>query len=388
MKIALLGPYPVDPAAPAGQPPLPGGVDAVVLALARGLARRPDLDISVVTAVPGLAAAVRVDGDGYPVFCVPRPRGGRLTGQRQVVASLRGQLAAFAPDIVHAHIAGIYARAALTSGLPAVITLHGIIYREMQQAWPNTPWPTRLRWLSDALAERAVVRQAREIIAISPYVLTEFRGQTRARVHTVENPVADRFFTAAAPPPGRDRLLCVARIIPRKGILALIRAFALIAQARPAATLALVGETAAEPGYAEQCRALAQTLGVADRVTFLGGQPPAAVLAQYTACDVVLLASEQETAPVSIAEALAAGRPVVTTDVGGCAAMVADGVTGRVVPPRNPAALAEAVLALLVDPASCARMGQAAHATAAARFRLDAVVDATLAVYRSILERS
>lgn len=388
MRIALLGPYPWVPGAPPGQPPLAGGVDAVVLALARGLARRPGLDVCVITAVSGLVTPLQVGAEGYPVFCVPRPRGGRLTGQRQVVAGLRKQLAAFAPDIAHAHIAGIHAKAALLSGLPAVVTLHGIIYREMQQAWPLTAsWSTRLRWLIDTLAERAIVRQAREIIAINPYVQTEFRGRTQARFHTVENPVDDRFFIAT-PVQGRARLLCVARVIPRKGILTLIQAFALIAQTHPAATLAVAGEITAEPGYAAQCRALAQALGIADRVDFLGALPPAEVLAQYAAADLVVLASEQETAPVTIAEALAAGRPVVTTDVGGCAAMVADGVTGRVVPARNPVALAEAVLALLADPAACTAMGQAAQAAAAARFRLDAVAGATLAVYHSILEQS
>src|SRR5690606_32104021 len=123
------------------------------------------------------------------------------------------------PDIVHAHIAGIYARAALETGLPAVITLHGIIRREMDQAWPGVGWPTRLRWLSDARAEDHVVGAAREIIAISPYVLAEFRDKTAARFNLVENPVADVFFAGAAPPPpGNQRLLCVARIIPRKGI--------------------------------------------------------------------------------------------------------------------------------------------------------------------------
>jgi glycosyltransferase involved in cell wall biosynthesis len=99
----------------------------------------------------------------------------------------------------------------------------------------------------------------------------------------------------------------------------------------------------------------------------------------------VALASEQETAPVSIAEAMAAGRPVVTTDVGGCAAMVPHGVTGWVVPPRDPAALADALIALLADPAACAAMGQAGRAAAEARFRLAPVVEATVGVYLQVL---
>ena len=133
MKVAVLGPCALD-FAPGGAP-LPGGVDAVVAVLASALAARQDIDLTVVTAVAGLAQPVRRAGNGYTIYAVPRPRGGRLTGQRAVQSHLRTALATLAPDIVHAHSAGIYAGAALGCGRPTVITLHGIIFREMQQAW-------------------------------------------------------------------------------------------------------------------------------------------------------------------------------------------------------------------------------------------------------------
>lgn len=383
MKVALLGPYPVEPIP--GDAPLPGGVDAVVTVLAPALAARQDIDLSVVTAVAGLGQPIRRAGNGYAFHAVPRPRGGRLTGQRAVQANLRAQIAALAPDIVHAHSAGIYAGAALGCGVPAVITLHGIIYREMQQAWGGSAWPDRLRLLADACFERSVVRRAREIIAISPYVLDVFRRRTHARFHLVENPVAGRFFAVTDPPPGHGRLLYVGRVIPRKGTLALIDAFAQIAGARGGATLVIAGEIDTDPVYVERCRAQVAAAGLAERVRFTGGLAPEDVRAEYAACDLVLLASEQETAPVTIAEAMAAGRAVVTTDVGGCAAMVEDGVSGRVVSPRVPAALAAAVLDLLAEPERIRAMGRAARAAAERRFRLEAVVDATVNVYRAVL---
>jgi D-inositol-3-phosphate glycosyltransferase len=120
-------------------------------------------------------------------------------------------------------------------------------------------------------------------------------------------------------------------------------------------------------------------------VFFLGAMPPDALRKQYIDCDLFVLASEQETAPVSIAEALAAGRPVLTTDVGGCGGMVTDGVTGRVTPARDPASFARAAIQLLADPRRLAAMGQAAHAAAEARFRLDAVVSQTLTVYETVM---
>lgn len=385
MKVALLGPHPWETLAAASPPPLAGGVDAVVVALAGELAARPGVELSVITAVGGLARPERRATARYEVYGVPRPRGGRLTGQAAVQANLRAQLAALAPDVVHAHIAGIYAGAGLTSGLPVVVTLHGIIFREAQQAWPHSGWGDRLRWLADARFERSVIRRARHIIAISPYVVAEFRRHTSAELHLIENPVDDRFFAVSAPPPGQERLLCVGRVIPRKGILALIEAFASIARARPAATLTIAGELDSAADYAARCRARAAELGVADRIRFAGALAPDAVRDALAVCDLMLLASEQETAPVTLAEAMAAGRPVVTTDVGGCAEMVVDGVGGRVTPARNPAALAAAAIELLAAPERLRRMGEAARAAATRRWRLAAVTDATLQVYARAL---
>ena len=394
MRVALVGPYPAQsPRSPSGDGVLAsaspaGGVDAVVLALARGLVQRGGLTLSVITAVPGLQETKSLEGEGYRVYCVPRPRGGRLTGQRQVVRNLCAQIDAVAPDIVHAHIAGVYGRAALDSGRAAVVTLHGIIYREMQQAWATSSWPARLRWLADARLERNVVRQARDIVAISPYVLTQVRVQRGAQFHLIENPVDDRFFADVPPPPETDRLLCVARVIPRKGILALIEAFAGIRRVRQNATLDIVGEMDSHPGYVAECRERARALGVDGAVKFAGALPIDQVRAQCAACDLFVLASEQETAPVSIAEAMAMGRAVVATDVGGCSAMVADGVTGRIVPPRDPRAFADAVLALLSDRALCAAMGQAARRAAQERFALRSVADATAGLYGAIMDRN
>ena len=88
----------------------------------------------------------------------------------------------------------------------------------------------------------------------------------------------------------------------------------------------------------------------------------------------------------SSAEAMATGRPVVTTDVGGCAAMVVDGLGGCVSPPKDAKAFAEAAVGLLDNPRRAAEMGVAAREQAQRRFALEPVVEATLHLYRSILE--
>jgi glycosyltransferase involved in cell wall biosynthesis len=435
MKVALLGPYPPD-----GH--LAGGVDAVVWALAEGLAARPakspqgaespqgakspqgEVELHVLTAAAGLEMpVVSRSRPGLTLHQVPLRRGDRLLWHWPFVRSLIRTLQAVAPDVVHAHGTGPYAAAALGCGRPAVITPHGVIFREAALAprwgsrWAGVELPpiqlpliqlaARLRWMFDAWYERWIVRRARDLIAISPYVVQEYRPLTRARFHTIENPVADVFFDIPlagqelAPrtsEPGaaeteRGRMLCVARLIPRKDILTLLHAFARVRAAVPGTRLEIAGQTDADtstplstsPPYTRACLATVAELGLEGSVHFLGEQHGAALVDCYARADLVLLTSRQETAPVVVAEAMAAGRPVVATRVGGVPYMVADGQTGLLADAGDPQGLADATIALLSQPERRRAYGEAGRKAAWQRFRLEAVVQRTVELYASML---
>jgi glycosyltransferase involved in cell wall biosynthesis len=382
MKVAMLGPFP-------GAQAVTGGVDAVVRALADGLAAWPDVDLHVITAVPGLASAQAERRGGLTLHLAPHPYRDRLLWRQPVVRHLRRALQAIAPDVAHAHMGGIYADAALQWGGPAVITLHGVVFREAALALASSSLPIRLRWQFDALYERWVVRRSRDLIAISPYVAREYRPLTRARFHDIENPVDDRFFDvpAAAQMFGDGagpRLLCVARVIPRKDILTLIRAFARVREGFPGVTLEIAGQDDADPAYTAACREEIGRLALADGVRFVGSVFGAELAACYGRADLVLLTSRQETAPVVVAEAMAAGRPVVATAVGGVPFLVADGQAGLLAPPGDVVGLADATLALLRDPVRRQAFGEAARAAARQRFSLAAVVERTIALYETL----
>ena len=100
---------------------------------------------------------------------------------------------------------------------------------------------------------------------------------------------------------------------------------------------------------------------------------------------VVVLPSYREGLPKVLLEAAACGRPIVATDVPGCREIVRDGINGRLVPPKNPEALAEAITMLLLDPALQARMGALGRAIVVSEFSVEKIVDETLAVYRELL---
>lgn len=380
MKVALLGPYP--------QTELAGGVDAVMRALVSGLVARGDVDLHVVSSAPDLRKPEVLSQRGWSLHRVPHPRRDRLLWHQPAVCPVRRALAEIAPDVVHAHMAGHYADAALRSGKPAVITLHGVVFREAALALKGAALLVRLRWHLDALFERWVVGRAHDLIAISPYVAEEYRPLTRARFHAIENPVADEFFTVPEAVPGplaNPRLLCVARVIPRKDILTLLAAFARVLAAWPQAQLEIAGSTTADPHYAALCQNTAAGLGLIGKVHFLGDLNGRALLDAYARADVVLLTSRQETAPVAVAEAMAAGRPVVATSVGGLPFMVADGMTGKLVASGDAAGLAHAVLSLLGDPDLRMSCGRAARAVAEERFRLHRVIARTVDLYRQLL---
>ena len=121
-------------------------------------------------------------------------------------------------------------------------------------------------------------------------------------------------------------------------------------------------------------------------VSLVGARPDAVDL--LAAADVVVVASSWESGPLVLAEAMTLGRPVVTTPVGFATDLVDDGVTGRLVPVGDAAALAGALTAVLSDPGSAARMGAAGAGRVAAVLDRDNLVDEVAAVYHQVLRRT
>jgi len=154
---------------------------------------------------------------------------------------------------------------------------------------------------------------------------------------------------------GADRPLIgiVARLVPIKAHEVLLEAAPIIRAAVPESTFLIIGDGERRADL----ESLARQLGVADATRFLGWRDDMREV--YADLDVVTLCSNNEGSPVALIEALAAARPVVSTRVGGVPNVVADGESGLLVPPRDPAAFAEAVIALLRDPGRAARLGQA-----------------------------
>jgi glycosyltransferase involved in cell wall biosynthesis len=189
-------------------------------------------------------------------------------------------------------------------------------------------------------------------------------------------------FHPTTEPPGVPLVVLPARMLRDKGVSEFVSAARQLRGAGEQARFALVGALDPDNPSALAREELEAWVRAGD-VEWWGHR--ADMPEVYRDCHVVCLPSYREGMPKALLEAAAAGRCVVTTDVPGCRDCVDPGASGLLVPPRDASALADALRELLADPARRAAMGRAARRRAERDFGIEAVVDATLGLYRRCL---
>jgi len=285
-------------------------------------------------------------------------------------------------DLVDTHTSkgGILGRwAAWLAGVPYIIHhAHGFAFKDS-----NHPWVRRFFLAMERMAAKA----CDTIISVSDEhrdtAISE--GVTTARhIRTVLNGIDLGQFDNPNRADARrqlgvaedDLLIGIAnRLAPVKGIEYAIRAMPAVVEAFPNARLAIIGEGPAEADLRRE----AADSGVADRIDFAGFRREVPQL--LVAFDLVVQPSLWEGLSISLLEAMAAGRPLVACDVQGNRDVIEHGVNGLMVPPRNPAALAEAVMRILSDPSLAKRLGKNAASDCRRRFSQQRMVEQTLAIY-------
>ncbi len=304
------------------------------------------------------------------------------------LASLVSILRRERPVIVHTHTAkaGALGRAAAAlCRVPVrVHTFHGTTfhgYFGLLSGWANLT------------AERFLARASTRLLAVSERVfddLVDRRVARSERIVLLRGGVdLDPFLAVEAPPSahsplraeigldGKTPLLaCVGRLARIKRIDVLLRALSLL----PAEVhLALVGDG---PDREALVR-LASDLGLSARLHWCGWRRDLAGI--YAAADLVVLSSDSEGLPLSLVEAMACGRAVVATEVGGVSELLVHERTGLLVPPRDPESLARAIASLLGRPAVRAEMGARGRARVRERYAASALLRETAALYRALL---
>ncbi|MCS7179200.1 MAG: glycosyltransferase [Anaerolineae bacterium] len=350
-------------------PPVLGGIENHIRVLAEAQARAGHRAI-VLVCDPGRRTTIREE-NGVQVI-----RAGRLATAASMPLSLAQPLllARFRPDVVHIHSPyplGEVANHFLGRARATVITHHSDVVR--QRGW--------LRLYGPLL--RRVLARADRIIATSPRYVESSPWLRRVREKCVVVPLGvdhRRFVPPPVPYDGPPTLLFVGRLRYYKGLDTLVDALTDL----PGVYLNVVGEGPMREVWAAQ----AARRGLADRVRFLGEVDEADLPAIYHRAHLFVLPANAraEAFGTVLLEAMASGLPCITTEVGtGTSWVVQDGVTGRVVPPQDPRALAAAIRHLLDAPDLRARMGQAGRARVEAEFTQEQMVARVEEVYREVV---
>lgn len=288
-------------------------------------------------------------------------------------------------DLVHAHlgedlaVVPLAVLAARRRRAPLVLTVHTSPRYTLPVCGPRT---VVLKAVGGR-CERWGELWADAVITLTPRLarLLVADGVCPGRLHVIPSGVSDPLFDQARvlPPKGlppRPRVVFLGRLHVQKGLDVLLRALALVPEAR----LVLAGDGPER----EPLRRLAQRLGVADRVTFLGFVPRAAVPGLLASADVQVLPSIYEELGTAVLEGMRIGVPLVASETGGLPSLVTHGVTGLLVPPGDAAALAGALRRLLADRELAARLADQARRESR-DYSWTALAERVLAVYRRVL---
>ncbi|HQV57172.1 MAG TPA: glycosyltransferase family 4 protein [Ilumatobacteraceae bacterium] len=347
-----------------------GGAQTHVADLARWQQRHGD-EVAVVTGTDGQMCRLLRDADIEVEVSSSLVRSVNPLRDLSALGQMVGTLRRLRPDVIHAHSskAGVLARsAARRLKVPAVYTAHG---------WPFQPQAGWKQRVISRLGETAMGHWWGDVICLTPAEIDlarRLRVVPEQRLHLVPLGIPDSGHSAPqGNADGPVKLIMVARFSPPKDQRGVIEALALLGADHW--RMSFVGDG---PGRAD-CQALASSLGIDQRIDFLGERDDvAALLADH---DIAVLWSDYEGMPLAVIEALRAGRPIVSSDLPGARAIIGDSVAGLLA--NTCAALAKALDGLIADTSRQRQMGAAGRARFEDQFVIDVMAERLAGVYRA-----
>lgn len=345
-----------------------GGLERVVVNLAQGFAGHP-YRLLVVCLEQGGPFVAEVEKLGGRVLVFGKQPGMSWSTIRRLAQLFRQEHV----QIVHTHNPAPHFHGVLAA------VLAGVRVRVHTKHGRNSPDIKRrvllyrvLSWFTNAVV---TVSDAARDIAL------HVEKVNPAKVHRIWNGIDPARYVPASPS-HTPVIGTVARLCSDKDQATMLQAFALVLKQVPAARLAIVGDGPLR----DDLHAEARRLGITGQVDFRGARDDIpALLPGFT---LFTLSSITEGIPMAVLEAMACGVPIVATDVGGCRQIVQPPECGLIVPPRDPAALANAYLELLRDPSRREKMGEAGRQRVIRHFSLETMTREYANLYEELMQRS
>jgi len=364
-------------------PPDVGGVEQYTWHLARALCARHDFRVVVAATATDGTKPGRYEGpDGIPLYRLPTSaRVSRTPLGRHWRRELREIIRTERVDLVNGHApVPLFADAAARAcgEIPFVLTYHTGRLRK------GNVFGSAAGILYERTVLAGTARRAGEIICSSDYVRADLARLFAGRATTISPGVdVERF--APSPVPAETRIVFVGsleRATAYKGLPDLLGALARLTGTVPGVRLEVVGDGSAAADH----RRLAHRLGIADRVEFSGQLRGDDLTEAYRRARVLALPTHYDSFPSVLLEAMASGRAVVSTRVGGIPSLVGEERHGLLVDAGDVPALAAALARVLGDHALAQRFGTAGHAEVAEKLSWEKQADRTAEVFQAVLD--
>lgn len=296
---------------------------------------------------------------------------------------LRQQIHEFHPDILHYQIGGnfLLTKLFVNRKIPTLLTIHGIASEE---AKVSQSFKRKLNMYWNGTITEFL--RPRHIVNISAYSKKLVAIRNNQHHPIIYNAVSGQFFEIPVKAVMNNRLLYVGVINERKNLGLLLEAMKLLNAEGIRYQLTVVGGADRDPGYFNEQLHYAQE-NLKDQVDFLGWKSQTELFALLGSHDIVVLPSKQETLPMSIAEAMAAGKVVMVSDVGGLSEMVEAGKTGFLLDPNKVSEWVTVLKELFNNAASISKIGDAARSFAWENFECTLIAAGTIRYYQEILKR-
>jgi L-malate glycosyltransferase len=351
----------------------------LIATLVRALIERGH-HVSVVTLSPEIAGPRMLEGPRLSYYVYPMRTRGRMRDlfklERQ---GLKAGIVSAGPDVLHAHWTYEWAMASLETGLPTLVTTHDDGLQQLL-------YSKDLYRLGRLYMQNRVLKEARFLTAVSPYLAVSMRSRTRAKIDVVPNPI-DICGAIHSGSQQDSEEVKIATVLNgwgrRKNAKPAIEAFGILSADLPNAEMYMYGQDFGEEGPAWQW---ARSKGLAPNIRFRGPLPHECLLRELSTMSILLHPALEESFGMAIVEAMALGVPVVAGSRSGGAPWVLDeGRAGFLTDVEKPKKMAETLLACVGDAAECTRRKRNAYERVRTHFSPDAVAAQYEGIYDKVL---
>jgi len=382
-KIAMLGPY------PSTLEDAYSGIGQVMYLLAEEFRKIPEINLLIIGENKKNKNLLYIEEQGIRVIYVPRsPKFLRfITFYTSEALKIIKIINAEKPDLIHIHATPPFVFAGLKLKIPMVITIHGLYSRERK--WTSGSFNIKFPYLMRQIAEKFYIRKIKHVITIANYIekICKIKNP-KVVTYPIRNPIDPKFHTLATNKYRPGEFLFVGGIIPRKGLHLLIDAFSKLVRKGYEIRLNIIGKKYPEEiYYYNSLVKKVNDLQLGSRIKFHGAVTQNELYNQMEKSEILCLPSLEESSPLAIIQAMASGKLIIASSVGGIPELIKDGINGFLFEPNNPKNLMLTMIkAISLNDEEKSKMINAARKYTFEHFHLKNVCKRHIEVYKQIIK--